>query len=35
MGKFTWADGSTYYGTFEENNIQGDGRYNWADGRIF
>ena len=25
-GKFTWADQSTYTGTFVENNIEGNGK---------
>lgn len=34
-GKFLWADGSTYQGEFEDNNIHGKGTYSWADGRKF
>ena len=32
---FFWADGSVYEDQFFDNNIQGDGTYQWADGRKY
>ena len=29
---FFWVDGSIYEGQFFDNNNQGDGAYQWADG---
>jgi len=30
---FGWPDGSVYVGQMKNNNIEGFGVYNWADGR--
>jgi len=27
LGRFSWADGSVYYGDFKNNNIDGKGLY--------
>ena len=35
QGKFKWADGSTYEGQFEDNNINGKGIYTWGDKRKY
>ncbi|CAJ1448075.1 unnamed protein product, partial [Effrenium voratum] len=32
---FTWANGSSYIGAFEQNDIHGIGAYKWADGRSY
>ena len=34
-GKLIWADGSEYIGGFNYGTIEGEGRYNWSDGRNF
>ena len=30
-----WPDGSVYTGDFFENDLNGDGSYEWADGRKY
>jgi hypothetical protein len=32
-GTFSWADGSSYKGQFNNNLIEGIGLYRWSDGR--
>ena len=34
-GQFSWSDGATYDGEFNENEIHGEGAYVWADGRKY
>ena len=34
-GKYTWADGTTYDGEWNDNKINGHGIYLWADGRKY
>jgi len=31
----TFADGSTYTGSFRNNEISGIGKYIWPDGKIY
>jgi hypothetical protein len=35
LGKYTWADGSTYDGQWLDNKINGYGTYLWKDGRKY
>ena len=32
-GYYIWQDGSTYKGQWYENDIEGNGDYQWNDGR--
>ena len=34
-GVYTWADGRSYEGDWEENNMHGKGLYAWDDGRSY
>ena len=33
-GVFTWADGRSYYGQYENDKKQGYGEYYWADSSL-
>ena len=35
LGRYTWADGSTYEGQWVDNKINGFGTYLWRDGRKY
>jgi hypothetical protein len=35
VGTFTFADGGKYSGRFVQDNIQGQGKYNYSDGRVY
>ena len=34
-GSFTYDDGSTYEGEFEDGKVHGQGTYTWAGGRMY
>jgi len=35
QGKYTWANGESFVGTFAANNLNGEGTYSWPSGRTY
>ena len=34
-GEFTWPDGKSYFGNYENDEKNGYGEFNWPDGRMY